>query len=80
MINERQRAEIEIERTTDALLDKAHELEHRVTETKERIEQRVSDAKENFERMVDPIEQVRDRPWRAVGAAVVLGFVVGWWS
>ncbi|HMI90717.1 MAG TPA: hypothetical protein VK509_05105 [Polyangiales bacterium] len=80
MISEREHAQQEIERTTDALLDKAHELEHRVADTKDRIEQRVSDAKDRVERMVDPIEQVRDRPWRAVGAAVVLGFVIGWWS
>jgi ElaB/YqjD/DUF883 family membrane-anchored ribosome-binding protein len=80
MMNERERTEREIERTTDALLEKAHELEHRVVDTKERIEQRVVDTKARIERMVDPIEQVRDRPWRAVGAVFVLGFVVGWWS
>lgn len=59
----------EIERTTAALLDKAHQLEQRVVQTKERIEH-----------MVDPREQVRDHPWHAIGAAFVLGFVVGWWS
>jgi len=80
MNSERQRAEQEIARTTDALLDKAHELEQRVVETKDRIEQRVHDTKEQIEHMVDPIEQVRDRPWRTIGAAFALGFVVGWLS
>jgi ElaB/YqjD/DUF883 family membrane-anchored ribosome-binding protein len=80
MISEREHAQQEIQRTTGALLDKAHELEHRVVETKDRIEQRVSDAKDRVEHMIDPIEQVRDRPWRAIGAAFALGFVVGWWS
>ena len=66
---DRLQAEAEIERTTEALLDKAHQLE-----------QRVHDAKDRVERMVDPREQVRDRPWRAVGVAFTLGFIVGWWS
>lgn len=66
---ERRRTEIEIERTTAALLDKAHQLEQRVVDTKERIGH-----------MVDPREQVRDQPWRAIGAAFALGLLIGWLS
>lgn len=66
---ERVRTQAEIDRTTAALIDKAHQLEQRVVETKERIGH-----------MVDPREQVREHPWGALGAAFVLGFVVGWWS
>ena len=66
---ERRQTELEIERTTAALIDKAHLLEQRVVQTKERIEH-----------MVDPREQVRDHPWGALGAVFVLGFIVGWWS
>jgi ElaB/YqjD/DUF883 family membrane-anchored ribosome-binding protein len=66
---DRARAEAEIERTTESLLDRAHQLE-----------QRVSDAKERVERFVDPREQVHAHPWGAVGAAFALGFIVGWWS
>ena len=66
---ERRHAELEIERTAAALLDKAHQLEQRVVDTKERIGH-----------MVDPREQVRDQPWRAIGAAFALGLLVGWLS
>src|SRR5689334_15089119 len=69
MISERQRAEEEIARTTASIARKAHQLEQRVVQTRERIEH-----------MVDPREQVRDRPWRAVSVALVIGFAVGWWS
>lgn len=80
MNGERRATEIEIERTTEALIDKAHQLEQRVVETKERLEERVVRTKEKIEHMVDPREQVRDHPWGAIGVAVALGFLVGWWS
>jgi ElaB/YqjD/DUF883 family membrane-anchored ribosome-binding protein len=72
-MDEKQQTEAEIARTTAALVDKAHLLE-------QRVEQRVNEAKQRVEHMVSPREQLRERPWRTVGIAFGLGFVVGWLS
>lgn len=73
MIDEKAHAEAEIARTTAALVDKAHQLE-------QRVEERVTHAKERVEYLVDPVAQLRERPWRTVGMAFGFGFVIGWLS
>jgi ElaB/YqjD/DUF883 family membrane-anchored ribosome-binding protein len=65
-VDDKARAEAEIARTTAALVDKAHQLE-----------QRVSDVKEHVEHMVDPRVRVREQPWQSVGVAFAVGFVLG---
>jgi ElaB/YqjD/DUF883 family membrane-anchored ribosome-binding protein len=68
-IDQKERTEAEIARTQAALADKAHLLEQRVVEVKERVEH-----------MVDPRAQMQEHPWQIVGVAFAAGFVVGWLS
>jgi ElaB/YqjD/DUF883 family membrane-anchored ribosome-binding protein len=68
-MEQKERTEAEIARTQAALVDKAHLLEQRVVEVKERVEH-----------MVDPRAQMDAHPWGIVGVAFAAGFVVGWLS
>lgn len=72
-VDQKERTEAEIARTTAALVDKAHLLE-------QRVEQRVTEAKERVEHMVDARAQLREHPWLGVGVAFAAGFVFGWFG
>jgi len=66
MTGDKERTGAQIARTTAALVDKAHQLEQRVSDVTHRVEQ-----------MVDPRARVRVYPWQSVGVALAVGFVLG---
>jgi ElaB/YqjD/DUF883 family membrane-anchored ribosome-binding protein len=68
-MDDRTELEARIERTRDALTDKAHQLEERVAAVRERVAH-----------AVDVPGLYREKPWRFVGAALVAGLLTGWWS
>jgi ElaB/YqjD/DUF883 family membrane-anchored ribosome-binding protein len=69
-MDEREQLQASIERTQEALAQKAHLLE-----------QRVVDVKEHVAHALDVRGQYHERPWPFVITAMVTGVVTGaWWS
>lgn len=64
----RDQLEAHIEQRKDALVEKLHVIEDRLTHTKDKLESAVS-----------PRAQHEQHPWRSVGLAVGAGFVLGLW-
>ena len=79
-MDHRDALQAEIERTRDALADKAHLLEERVVESVVEAKERVVEAKERVVDVLDVRSQYRSQPWRFVLTALAAGVLTACWS
>lgn len=79
-MDEREALQADIDRTRDALVDKAHQLEERVVERVVEAKERVVEAKERVSDVLDVRTQYRSQPWRFVLSALAAGVLTAWWS